>query len=49
MDIDRKMEVSLEALEISLDEIKYINANFLKKKYYNLALKWHQEKNVDDF
>ena len=48
MDIDRKMEVSLEALEISLDELKYINANFLKKKYYNLALKWHPDKNVDD-
>ena len=48
MDIDRKMEVSLEALEISLDEIKYINTNFLKKKYYNLALKWHPDKNVDN-
>lgn len=48
MIIDRKMELSLETLEISLDEIKYINANYLKKKYYNLALKWHPDKNANN-
>ena len=49
MNYNEKMNLqkALDELEISLDKIELtkINHEYVKKKYHNLALKWHPDKN----
>ena len=54
MDIDEKkinIEIALEILEISLDEIQIeeLTNEYIKKKYHKLALKWHPDKNNTEY
>ena len=43
------IEVALEELDISLDEVELTNLDqeFIKKRYHKMALKWHPDKNDD--
>jgi curved DNA-binding protein CbpA len=43
------LQSSLDELEISLDEIEITNINkdYIKRKYHQMALKWHPDKNKD--
>jgi hypothetical protein len=49
MDINNKMSIqkAFDILEISLDE--NIDQEYVKKKYHKLALKWHPDKNKDEY
>jgi hypothetical protein len=44
---NKKLECSLETLEINLDEVGSITKDYLKKKYHKLCLKWHPDKNTE--
>jgi hypothetical protein len=43
---NKKLEMSLETLEINIDELSSITKDHLKKKYHKLSLKWHPDKNT---
>jgi hypothetical protein len=45
---NKKLEISLETLEINLDEVGIITKDYLKKKYHKLSLKWHPDKNSEN-
>ena len=49
MDFEMNIEVALEELDISLDEVELTNLDqeFIKKRYHKMALKWHPDKNDD--
>lgn len=44
---NKKLECSLETLEINVDEISSLTKDYLKKKYHKLCLKWHPDKNTE--
>ena len=45
---NKKLEYSLETLEINIDEISSLTKDYLKKKYHKLSLKWHPDKNTEN-
>lgn len=53
MNSDNSMNIqkALDELDISLDEIELtkIDQSYIKKKYHRLALKWHPDKNTDNY
>jgi len=45
---NKKLECSLETLEINVDEVSSLTKDYLKKKYHKLCLKWHPDKNTEN-
>ena len=45
------IQIALDELDISLDEIELtkLDQEYIKKQYHKLALKWHPDKNKDDY